>query len=416
MTFKIFYAWQSDRPNNLCRSLIRRALEDAVKELEADPDILDAKRDGIEIDSDTQDIPGSPPVAETIFEKIRRSKVFVADLTPIAIIVPEDDAAGHRRQPPPNPNVMLEYGYALGALGDQRLIGVLNEAFGKPDDLPFDLQLRRWPIGYQAAAGADDDQRRQARQDLAKKLITAIRPIIQAAAEPEIVDAVTNPFAWDEDLFFPNSRGRPITVLGGPYISLDIYPHATPKTEFPNVAIQEIAWGKLRPLAVPPNDPPPVRGWCKARGRSVAGVFIPSDDDPSAALSASMLTCHGSFHGIAFQFPGSNNCRPTVPVPMVEEALTDGLKQFLYLATDVLDLKPPLHIEVGLKLPDGKISELEVPNRQLGFSRTIIGEIVGNRICSEFDVVSYDEDPERILLPFFEKIFDEAGCKRSNFI
>ena len=123
MSFKIFYAWQSDRPNNLCRGLIRRALEDAVKELEAATDIQDAERDGIEIDSDTLNIPGSPPVAETIFEKIRESNVFVADLTPIDLIVPEDDDAGHRRQPPPNPNVMLEYGYALVRRQDEWDVG-----------------------------------------------------------------------------------------------------------------------------------------------------------------------------------------------------------------------------------------------------------------------------------------------------
>ncbi len=193
MAFKIFYAWQCDRPNNLCRSLIRRALEDAAKELEADPDIQDAERDGIEIDSDTQDIPGSPPVAETIFAKIRESDVFVADLTPIDLIVPEDDDAEGRRQPPPNPNVLIEYGYALEALGYRRLIGVFNEAFGKPDDLPFDLRHRRWPIGYQAAEGADDDQRRQARQDLVKNLTTAIRPIVQTAAEPESGGATAGP-------------------------------------------------------------------------------------------------------------------------------------------------------------------------------------------------------------------------------
>ena len=67
---------------------------------------------------------------------------------PIDLIVPEDDDVEGRRQPPPNPNVMLEYGYALDALGNQRLIGVFNKAFGKPDDLPFDLRHRRWPIQY----------------------------------------------------------------------------------------------------------------------------------------------------------------------------------------------------------------------------------------------------------------------------
>src|SRR5215831_4318363 len=146
MPIRIFYSWQSDQPQN--RSFIRSALQLAIKELQQDSALDEAQRD-IVADQDTQDVPGSPGVAETILEKIRLADVFVADLTFV-------QKAGERNAPEracPNPNVLLEYGYALHALGEGKIIGVLNEVHGSPKDLPFDLNHRRWPIRFTLASG-----------------------------------------------------------------------------------------------------------------------------------------------------------------------------------------------------------------------------------------------------------------------
>lgn len=115
MAFKVFYAWQSDRPNNLCRGLIRRALDQAKSQLNNEMEVEDAVRE-IEIDQDTQGVAGSPSIAETILEKIRACDAFVPDLT----FVPNPEGM----KVTPNPNVLIEYGYALHALSDQRIIGV----------------------------------------------------------------------------------------------------------------------------------------------------------------------------------------------------------------------------------------------------------------------------------------------------
>ena len=120
MVFKVFYAWQSDRPNSLCRGLIRGALDQAMKTLNAELDIEEADR--VEIDQDIAGVPGSPNIAETILRKIRDCDAFVPDLT----FMPFEKSQRHT----PNPNVLIEYGYALGTVGDQRIVGVLNEAFG----------------------------------------------------------------------------------------------------------------------------------------------------------------------------------------------------------------------------------------------------------------------------------------------
>ena len=144
MAFKVFYAWQSDRPNNLCRGLIRRALDKAKDQLNDELEIDDALRD-VKIDQDTQGVAGSPSIAETILAKIRNSDAFIPDLTFIL--------GGEGMTAMPNPNVLIEYGYALHALGDQRIIGVFNDAFGTPDDLPFEKAGLTEPccVAYNAA-------------------------------------------------------------------------------------------------------------------------------------------------------------------------------------------------------------------------------------------------------------------------
>ena len=43
----------------------------------------------------------------------------------------------------PNPNVMLELGYATHVVGWDRVICVLNSDYGAPENMPFDIANRR---------------------------------------------------------------------------------------------------------------------------------------------------------------------------------------------------------------------------------------------------------------------------------
>src|SRR6185437_8056425 len=89
-----------------------------------------------EIDHDTKNTPGMAEIPATILKKISESAVFVADVTPIGKS-PDGKAL-------PNPNVMIELGWAMSEVGPDKIIGVLNTASGwKPDDLPFDIRHRR---------------------------------------------------------------------------------------------------------------------------------------------------------------------------------------------------------------------------------------------------------------------------------
>jgi len=170
MTYHIFFSWQSDLSNRICRSLIQSCLERAIGALHADADVDLADRE-VAIDRDTLDVPGSPPILETIFAKIDRAAIFLSDLTYIA-----ERPGGGRI---PNPNVCIEHGYALKALGWRRVIAVMNTAMGHPDqqELPFDIRHTRRPILFDCPEDASVEVRRLARDALTEQLVAALKAI-----------------------------------------------------------------------------------------------------------------------------------------------------------------------------------------------------------------------------------------------
>ena len=86
MAHTIFYSWQSDLPNSTNRRFIQQTLEEAAKALAKDLTVEPV------IDRDTQNVPGSPEIARTIFGKIAVADVVVADVSFI-----DPGSAGRRR-------------------------------------------------------------------------------------------------------------------------------------------------------------------------------------------------------------------------------------------------------------------------------------------------------------------------------
>jgi len=85
MPLTVFYSWQADRPSSVNRSFIQGALDAAIRELNRELTLVEATRnEGISLDRDTQGVSGSPPIVDTILEKIAAASVFVPDLTYIA--------------------------------------------------------------------------------------------------------------------------------------------------------------------------------------------------------------------------------------------------------------------------------------------------------------------------------------------
>ena len=160
----VFYSWQSDLPSSTNRGFILGALEKAAKAVRSDAAV------GVDpvVDRDTAGVPGSPGIAAVIFNKIAQADIFVPDVS----LVTSPDA----ERPSPNPNVLLELGFAISRLDWHRVVMVMNTAFGETALLPFDLRGHRL-ITYNCPdkpGTVKTDERRS----LERKLTEAITAIL----------------------------------------------------------------------------------------------------------------------------------------------------------------------------------------------------------------------------------------------
>ncbi|MFT8722417.1 MAG: hypothetical protein ABF443_04180 [Acetobacter malorum] len=195
MEHRIFYSWQSDLDAALTRNFIEEALNKAAKKAARDEAIL------IEpvVDRDTVGVIGAQGIADTIFQKIDVSDVFVCDVSIIngfeaqidislfqeilraaaQIILKRTSGNSRERRLTPNPNVLAELGYAAARLGWGRIILIQNTAFGKIEDLPFDLRGRRLVTYHISSREERADHRAKLRSDLESALTSAFGDMLK---------------------------------------------------------------------------------------------------------------------------------------------------------------------------------------------------------------------------------------------
>ena len=136
MPSTIFYSWQTDIEVKVNKNFIKSALKKAIAAINKELNVEDSSRqDDLSIDHDTKNIPGSPQIVDTILMKIDECGIFFADLTFVATVPGKNGVS--------NPNVLTEKGYALKAVGRDRILSVMNEAYGEAKNLPFDFQGQR---------------------------------------------------------------------------------------------------------------------------------------------------------------------------------------------------------------------------------------------------------------------------------
>ena len=242
-TLIVFYSWQSDTPSNLNRSFLEKALGTAIERLHADVTLEPVLRNAaVQIDKDTKGVGGSPPITQTILDKIENCAAFVADLTFVGESLPSVRTPTKHRLLP-NPNVLIEYGYALHCHGHGRMITVMNTAFGdcNQNTLPFDLRHLRWPIIYNLQT-PDLPEKKAIFDQLVSKLTEALKLIFatqaqsRAALETERLSLSAKLTKYQDAL----SAGNPNTQ----YI-LD---------EFLDRFLDEIARHRIRPDGKEPFD------------------------------------------------------------------------------------------------------------------------------------------------------------------
>lgn len=157
-TFKIFYSWQSDLPGNRTRYFIRDCLDEAI-DLAEESEAIEAERDEA-----TKGMTGSPDIVSTLFSKIDACDFFIAD---ISLCFTE---AQKNEKKSPNPNVMLELGYAVKTLGWERVLCICNVDYGEA--YPFDIahnRITRYSL--------DGKVKKEVAYELAKIIFTNIRDI-----------------------------------------------------------------------------------------------------------------------------------------------------------------------------------------------------------------------------------------------
>ena len=140
------------------------------------------------MERDVQGETGTPDIAQTIFRKIDECRIFVGD---VSIINPT--SLTDRKTP--NPNVLLELGYAARTLSWDYVICVYNTAFGNIKDLPFDL-LTKLMCVYSVTE--DQDVKAEERDKLTSKLKSSLLPMLQRITHKIVQDAAPKPLTPQE--------------------------------------------------------------------------------------------------------------------------------------------------------------------------------------------------------------------------
>ena len=412
MPSTLFYSWQSDLPNNRNRGLIRRAIDDAITQLNRDLDVEDA----IRVDQDTQDEPGSPPITDTILRKIEECAVFVPDVTFVV--------GGGEDRPTPNPNVMIEYGYALKVCGDRCILPVFNTASGQWEDLPFDMKHKRRPILYEASEEMSDEQRREARRELSTKVFGALKLM----ADADLLDAV----AREADVFTPaeakDGLGAsflgPDEILGihrdrfgrgndvilrlrqGSKIYLRLWPTKPPR-KFNNTEVRDLVQtSHLAPMCSARGA-----GWSYERNKHGAFSYFTHVDDPESVVGVSQLFMTGEIWGIDtynLNIPDEETNTRFIPTTVVKSDLIDTLINYLGVARDHVGLTPPLRMAVGMV--GIAHYRLAVPRQR--YIDPYVGDIYETTIDYETQIESYDIDAGECLETLFDQMYDVAGVPK----
>lgn len=180
MKLKIFYSWQTETDTTYNKNFILRCIDKAVKNLNRKPEFKDVE---FIVQEGVKGEPGSPGVASKISdERIPNCDIFIADLSVVNQIGRfakwiQKHVDKKIFRPAQNNNVINEYGIATNAIGVQKIIGVLNNAYGSPNEnpnnIPFDIRHLRFPVSYTYSSKTKD--KTQAQKELVDGLTAAIR-------------------------------------------------------------------------------------------------------------------------------------------------------------------------------------------------------------------------------------------------
>jgi len=370
------------------------------------------------IDKDTKGISGTPPIVDTIFKKIDSACAFVADLTFV----------GKRLngRPTPNPNVLLEYGWALKSLGHARIITLMNTAYGTPSDetLPFNMKHLRWPITYHLPDGSDDSAKQAVRKNLAGASHAAFKAIIESGefkasmpkppevprfVERDLVDGLgrfqkpNEPIGVAEG---PMGIGgaQDVFLADGPAMWLRVMPENQQTGEW---TISELK-AKLNTggsLLLPLGN---FSSWSYVRAPDGFG-YMPTMANGSDPVPAVIVAFKSGEVWSVYTGPLSSIHKD---IPNLEPMFVDCFTRCIRFLQKGLNIAPPYRWISGVENLRGKrLWKIARPGQ--AYIDPMTGPCLTD-IVSESGVLSETDKVQLGLRPFFRKLYDACGAERPD--
>jgi hypothetical protein len=363
---KVFWSWQFDTPGETGRHFVRNVLADAIAVLKASGDVEEAseREEALRLDHDRRKgVEGSPDLALAIFKKIDRAAVFVADVT----LVGERQLSanfpiGARPKKLINSNVAIEYGFALRALTDARILMIQNVHYGDRDELPFGLEHEAGPIRFRLAPDATKAVIEAEHARLRAVLVDALRPFIGTAASAEAAvpfeefPSTTNiAFYWDPGETLASRESGVLRAFGRrdegdaieyrfnetPAFYLRLIPTVPLPEPLEATILQDIA-GRGRVDVLTRT----AFGSIPARNRFGSIAYEPYGDS-TTPTAFTQLFRNGEIWGVTRELVGRLHNEPSVPMTNVQDIYGRVLKSFISVAEQEFGVAPPYHIEMG---------------------------------------------------------------------
>jgi len=408
MAETIFFSWQSDTKSNIGRTFIEGALNAAIDELHAKLRVEEPDRETeLKIDKDTVGVAGSPPIVDTIFAKIDKAVAVLVDVT----------FSGRRPNgdPTPNPNVLIEYGYALKSRSYGRVIGIMNKAYGDPnaEQMPFDMRHLRRPIVYHLTESATAAEIHKTKKEVTRILVKAIEAVLELPRAPKVV-IDTKPFEPQKSVGTPGRFRLNTQPLGVSETRL--------KQETDNVILPSgpVNWLRLMPAEAQSRTWKVIELAAAARGENGSRYFrmfgwdstgsinsfraadgygqYPMSGEPTLARNFSFIFRSGEIWGVDHDQP---NYRKDLLYfdPSTWEKALDSYRQTL--------------INLGVTGDFFWIAGMEETLDRTFDNGSVHGRVL-NRKCVQPQIIvsgklGREQPIEGALRPFYEEIFDACG-------
>jgi len=357
----------------------------------------------LQLDKDTQGVPGTPPIVETIFDKISVASIFVPDLTFIA--------KSESNRLIPNPNVLIEYGWALKELGHSRMVPVMNTAFGEPssDNMPFDMRHLRNPITYHLDGETSAEEKKAIKADLIKSLRGAIELILENVSDdqPKKIKFESQKVIGDPATFHnPNVAFLTSDRLGSVDKKLylpdeqKLFLRIIPREASTKITSSKVAKDTIQQFPLQPMKRPSSGGYGFSFERNEYGAFSYSEKDGTIDYFTQLFKT-GEIWGIDNKTINKDCVMKFSKVDFgyfagkaVEEVFLATLANYLKFAEKILELALPLKFIAGATRVMGY--QMALPQNMWMIGR-FGGRVIEDHITYEGEILDFDFKPIDIL-------------------